>query len=171
MRKIQVCSSLESLEIDGHVFNGPCRLDRFAAVLGPPSRTYDGPTPAPSGHRNNQRHIYDELGVYLIEWHANSFITSFNVVFDPAFVSASPEHAFCGTLSLGGVAFDGNVSLDMVLAHPTLSFWPHLGHGAYVEGDPITIDVRTRRAVDRKLPKRQGDIVAHVAIQFRIPRR
>jgi hypothetical protein len=53
----------------------------FYEILGTPSRFTTGGTPAPAGHRNNQIHIYDALGVTLNEHHYTYQVTAITFVF------------------------------------------------------------------------------------------
>ncbi len=41
----------------------------FHELLGHPDRLEEAGQPAPFGHRNNQIHFYDDLGMYLNEHH------------------------------------------------------------------------------------------------------
>ena len=44
-------------------------INALIEVLGKASRVDGGVTPAPWGHRNNQIHVFDDLGVYVNEHH------------------------------------------------------------------------------------------------------
>jgi len=42
-------------------------IELFQQLLGPWSRIFTGSLPAPTGHRNNIRYIYDDLGISLLD--------------------------------------------------------------------------------------------------------
>jgi hypothetical protein len=74
------------------------------AILGPPSRVVDPHPPAPIGHRNNQVHIYDDLGLEFREHHYTRRIVGGTMVFwpDEYFHNFRPSAGFTGTLILAG---------------------------------------------------------------------
>ena len=51
-------------------------MPEYAAVLETPARTEEPSPPAPYGHRNNQIHLFDDLGLYLIEHHATRLVVA-----------------------------------------------------------------------------------------------
>lgn len=52
--------TIDDMEV---AFGRPVEL--FQQILGPWSRIFTGILPAPAGHRNNIRYIYDDLGISL----------------------------------------------------------------------------------------------------------
>jgi hypothetical protein len=76
----------------------------FHELLGSPSRVYSGAQPAPAGHRNNQIHIYDSLGLYLNEHHCTYQISAVTFVFVPDESPFPPAQPFSGELQLGETA-------------------------------------------------------------------
>lgn len=69
-------------------------LEEVAGELGRPDRSIAAGSPAPYGHRSNQIHLYDELGVFLNEHHARRLIEEVTFVFDPS-CSAFPPSTAC----------------------------------------------------------------------------
>jgi len=70
--------SLEGLLLNGRLFKSPVSPDEYAAVLKSPVRIVEPSPPAPYRHRNNQIHLFDDLGLYLIEHHATRLMQSFS---------------------------------------------------------------------------------------------
>ena len=66
--------SLEGLVLNGRLFRSPACLAEYTEVLGVPGRVEEPEPPAPYGHRNNQIHLFDDCGLYLIEHHATRLI-------------------------------------------------------------------------------------------------
>src|SRR5262249_17723166 len=71
-------------------------------VLGIPDRVVDPAPPAPFGHRNNQIHVYDDLGLYFHEHHWTRLAMDLVFVFWPEEegYSFTPRQAFAGHLKL-----------------------------------------------------------------------
>ena len=55
--------------INGELVNAAKPVDFFHQLMGLPSRVLAAGAPAPAGHRNNQIHCYDDLGITLNEHH------------------------------------------------------------------------------------------------------
>jgi hypothetical protein len=71
-------------------------------VLGIPDRVVDPAPPAPVGHRNNQIHVYDDLGLYFHEHHWTRLAEDLVFAFWPeeeCYVF-TPRRAFSGHLKL-----------------------------------------------------------------------
>src|SRR5271155_3822560 len=66
--------SLDGLRLNDRLFNSPVKSAEYAAVLGVTSRVVEPSPTAPYGHRNNQIHLFDEFGLYLIEHHETRLI-------------------------------------------------------------------------------------------------
>ena len=79
---VDAAATAHGLEINQFVFNEKMPLERYRSALGQPTRTIDAGPPAPLGHRNNQIHLFDAIGIYLTEHHASRLIESVNFVFD-----------------------------------------------------------------------------------------
>ncbi|WP_449301093.1 DUF7738 domain-containing protein [Pirellulimonas nuda] len=73
-------------------------------LLGPPDRVDSGTLPAPVGHRNGLRHIYDALGITMNEHHYTYRITCV----DCWFSSSDPEYDFTPKCDFAGhIVVDG----------------------------------------------------------------
>ncbi|MDZ4821100.1 MAG: hypothetical protein SGJ20_19215 [Planctomycetota bacterium] len=73
--------------------------------FGTPSRIDTGETPAPAGHRNNQIHVYDELGITLNEHHHTrllQLVTCWFATDDPHY-RFTPHSNFTGQLQFENV--------------------------------------------------------------------
>lgn len=69
-------------------------LNFFVNAIGPPDRTIAAGPPAPYGHRNNQIHFYDSLGIFLNEHHATRRVREVALTFEPE-VSPFPATNAC----------------------------------------------------------------------------
>ena len=71
-------------------------------ILGIPDRIDDSASPAPVGHRNNQIHVYDDLGLYFHEHHWTRLAEDLVFVFWPEEQCHrfAPRRAFSGHLQL-----------------------------------------------------------------------
>jgi hypothetical protein len=80
-------------------------VSELHAVLGPPSRIDNGERPAPVGHRNNQIHVYDGLGLTFNEHHYTRRAQAVCCWFgtdEPRF-RFTPQQSFAGRLVFNGV--------------------------------------------------------------------
>lgn len=142
--KISIPSSLEHLLIDDKSFDQPVTLAAFEEVLGHPERTWNGTTPAPVGHRNNQFHYYDSLGLYLSEHHMTTFILSLDVVFESVACPHPPLKTFHSELLIGNSAvYQGMLASDFVSNCP-IPFRPHFEHW-HADGEVLSVDIRVLR--------------------------
>jgi hypothetical protein len=98
-------ASLDGLLLNGRLFQSPVQPSEYIAVLGSPVRVVEPSPPAPYGHRNNQVHLFDALGLYLIEHHATRLVDA--VVFVLWFEESAfkPACEYSGELTIGGVRF------------------------------------------------------------------
>ena len=115
--------------INGAVIETAPSVAELYAVLGDPSRVVDTGPPAPAGHRNNRRHVYDELGAHFLEHHHTRRMMEGTVVLWPEEESAEfrPRVAFCGTLSLAGYVVPPGVELMDFLKACPIRFRPLVG--------------------------------------------
>jgi hypothetical protein len=94
---------------------GNVQIGKFAISSAPPIETLlqaigggswvdAGATPAPTGHRNNQIHVYDELGIYIHEHHHTRRAICISLALDvkEAAYRFIPKHAFKGELRFNG---------------------------------------------------------------------
>lgn len=96
------------LVLNGVLFDRATPPAGYEAVLGTPSRVVDaGRRPAPPGHRNNQVHLYDELGLYLLEHHATGDVRGVEFALTRGGCSFEPNRAFSGHLTVDGVPIHG----------------------------------------------------------------
>jgi hypothetical protein len=97
--------SLDGLLLNGCLFQSPVGLSEFATILAMPHRVVDPSPPAPYGHRNNQIHIFDELGLYLIEHHATRLVDAVVFVLWLEESVFKPTCELTAELPVGGVKF------------------------------------------------------------------
>lgn len=96
------------LFINGIVFSGKEKLEKYHTVLGMQSRELNVGPPAPVGHSNNRVFLFDDAGIYLTEDQASQLIDSVNFVFDTSEGLFNLQQAFAGTLSILGVPFNAD---------------------------------------------------------------
>jgi hypothetical protein len=138
MASVTADVSLDGLVLNGRFFNSPVRPSEYAAALGIVSRVEEPATPAPYGHRNNQIHLFDELGLYLIEHHATGLIGS--VVF-VLWLEESPfktAREFTGRLTIGDVSvYPGMLAKEftgstIAFEGPVLGLWTARKDGVWI---------------------------------------
>jgi hypothetical protein len=103
---IVVYTGRPRVDVNGFSIEAACTVHELYAVLGKPTRIDTGETPAPYGHRNNELHVYDGLGVRLNEHHYTRLVQEICCSFEtqePLF-RFTPTEAFRGLLSFDGQA-------------------------------------------------------------------
>jgi hypothetical protein len=98
-------ASLDGLLLNGRLFQSPVQPSEYAAVLASPVRVVEPSPPAPYGHRNNQIHLFDELGLYLIEHHATRLVDAVVFVLWVEESAFKPACELSGELTIGHVRF------------------------------------------------------------------
>jgi hypothetical protein len=98
-------ASLDGLLLNGRIFTSAAEPTEYAAILETPGRVVEPSTPAPYGHRNNQIHLFDQFGLYLIEHHATRLVDAAVFVLWLDESAFKPEREFSGELTVGGVRF------------------------------------------------------------------
>jgi hypothetical protein len=99
---VEVEVRLDGIIISGHPIPEAVPPPWLHGVLGIPDRVVDPAPPAPVGHRNNQVHVYDDLGLYFHEHHWTRLAMDLVFVFWPEEESYAftPRRAFSGHLKL-----------------------------------------------------------------------
>ena len=119
----------------------------FYSIFGTPDRIVDAATtPAPVGHRNNQAHCYDAIGVALNEHHYTHQIHEITFVLDPELSHRRTLGSFAGELTIGDLTLKNSVP-ESDLAKTRLAFDSSLPGTWFlkVAGDhPITVAVLTK---------------------------
>jgi hypothetical protein len=92
----------DGIIISGHPIPEAVTPPWLHGLLGIPDRVVDPAPPAPVGHRNNQVHVYDDLGLYFHEHHWTCLAMDLVFVFWPEEegYAFSPRRAFSGHLKL-----------------------------------------------------------------------
>lgn len=112
------------------------------SLMGPPDRISSGRPPAPAGHRNNQRHVYDSLGVYFSEHHHTRRLTGCELVFRPEGKLQSIvglTHSFAGSLEIAGEALAGDVDLPTFFRLCPVPFKPTVLGWILAEQDGFSV--------------------------------
>ena len=148
------------LDLDVEVVNGALRLaggelsdaisiGRLHSLLGAPSRIVEPAQRAPAGHRNNQIHIYDALGIICHEHHYTRLVEGIAFVFWPDEAPAfAPAAAFAGRLTVFGLPLEAGMTGAALSALPC-SFEPGIGGSLSYEDDKISVIIDTK---GKKLP-------------------
>ena len=105
MTSVTADLSLDGLLLNGRLFESPVQPSEYAAVLESPVRVVEPSPPAPYGHRNNQIHLFDEFGLYLIEHHATRLVDGVVFVLWLEESAFKPTREYAGELLIGGVRF------------------------------------------------------------------
>ena len=101
MTALVATASPNSLVLAGMSISRALPASSFHDTLGTPDRIISRGQPAPVGHRNNQIHVYDSLGLYINEHHFTCLLSSVTFVLDPAHSSFPTLNPFCGNLDIG----------------------------------------------------------------------
>ncbi len=121
--------SLDGIHLNGKQFRERVAPSEYAAILDSPVRIVEPLQPAPYGHRNNQIHLFDELGLYLIEHHSTRLVDSIVFVLWLDEAAFKPAREFDGELTIGGVHhFSGMTEKDLRIGSipfegPILGSW------------------------------------------------
>ena len=130
--------SLDGLLLNGRLFNSPVQPAEYAAALGVAGRVQEPSTPAPYGHRNNQIHVFDEFGLYLIGHHTTGLIGSVVFVLWLEESPFKPVREFTGCLTIGGVSVRPGMLVKEFLGStigfhgPFLGLWSAEKNGVWV---------------------------------------
>jgi hypothetical protein len=120
---VAVVPSLDELLLAGVSFRDAVPPDRLASVLGRAPRIHEGKAaPALFGHRNNQFHTFDELGIYGIEDHATRLVHSVSFVFELDGGPFPIGKTFSGSLTIGGADVAAGADPDVLARTSGLPF-------------------------------------------------
>lgn len=162
--------SLAGLSIDGVTFDRGLPLESYSLVIGPPSRTISPGPPAPCGHRNNQIHFYDEIGIYLNEHHATFLIKEVNVLLAPEHTRFPTKEPFLGDVVVCNLVIRRGMNENEFLqlsAKSSVQFRHHLGHSWYIENSLYAIDIDTFAALSPSGRKSRRRYLSSAAFGFR----
>jgi hypothetical protein len=130
--------SLDGLLLNGRLFRSPARPAEYSVVLETPVRVVEPSPPAPFGHRNNQIHLFDELGLYLIEHHATRLVDAVVFVLWQEESAFKPLCEYSGELTVGSVRlFPGMAPRDysggtIAFQGPVLGLWSARRDGIWI---------------------------------------
>jgi hypothetical protein len=144
-----------------HSYREKLPLDAYTKTLGNPECTIEAGPPAPVGHRNNQVHVFDRIGIYLTEHHSTRLIESVNFIFDTTDSPFPIEHAFSGVIDLFGTEIRaGMQESDLAGLKQDLP-------GEYsLKGDRCWIGVSTMGRKGRDGKRRKPRLVVRVSVCF-----
>jgi hypothetical protein len=135
---------LDGLLLNERLFQSPVQPAEYASSLASAVRIVEPSPPAPHGHRNNQIHLFDQLGLYLIEHHATRLVEAVVFVLWLEEAAFKPAWEYSGELTLGGIRFfpgmtprdysGGTISFE----GPVLGLW-------HARRDGIWIGLRAKK--------------------------
>jgi hypothetical protein len=102
---IEVNSNVPAVLVNGFRIETAPPVGELLSAIGSPTRVYAGPTPAPTGFRNNQQHVFDALGVHVNEHHHTRRAREIGVTLsvEERKYGFTPTSAFNGALLFDGV--------------------------------------------------------------------
>ncbi len=127
-------------------------LSIFENLLGRPNRVFKGQQLAPTGYRNNHRHIYDALGITLLDHWADQNIHDLTIHLAPTDTfGACPNTMFTGTLILLGHRINASSAWSIVKNNLIPPFRKFLGvnYSAKVGVYHISLEFVTLRVRDK----------------------
>ena len=133
MTTIEVQLDPDGLRLHGAVLVDALPIAAAHELFGPPDRIEAAGTPAPHGHRNNQRHFYDTLGLCLLEHHFTRLVTNVTFVFWPEEAVEACSSPFTGSLRVGDLIVRAGMD-ESALAACGLSFESTLSGSWSVRG-------------------------------------
>lgn len=129
MRSVVAEVSLDGLVLNGRLFDAPVAPAEYCQILQECPRTVEPPTPAPYGFRNNQIHLFDDAGLYLIEHHARRLVDAVEFVLWLDEATFKPAKEFSGSLTVGDVSISPGVGPEALhggsiqFEGPLLGLW------------------------------------------------
>jgi hypothetical protein len=166
---IEFLSQLPAVDVNGfRVVTAPSVAEIYA-VLGKPSRIDTGASPAPAGHRNNQIHVYDDLGITFIEHHYTQLVENVQCWFptcDPEY-RFTPQRDYSGSLIIDGIQMPIGGEVEKFLERSPISFSDGFGGSWQLNVNDFSIFVSSR---GKLLPsKRRSKIMEITSISFSWP--
>ena len=128
---VEVEIRLEGIVISGHPIPAAVQPSWLHEMLGIPDRIVDPAPPAPVDHRNNQIHVYDDLGLYFHEHHWTRLAQDLVFVFWPEEerYAFTPRRAFSGHLKLRDYFVPAGASESQFIRECPIPFEEYLsGH-------------------------------------------
>ena len=128
---VEVEIRLDGITINGRPLPEAVHPPWLHGVLGIPDRVVDPAPPAPVGHRNNQVHVYDDLGLYFHEHHWTRLAMDLVFVFWPEEegYAFTPRRAFSGHLKLLSYLVPAEASESQFMRECPIQFEEYLsGH-------------------------------------------
>ncbi len=142
-----------SIGLDGVVINGCAIVGsmpplKLYEIIGPPDRIAEPAEPAPFGHRNNQIHVYDDLGLFFHEHHWTRLAMGLTFVLWPEEETARfrPNMPFSGCLQLGGYRMPNEAFEIEVLRECPIPFERFLSGIWRARSDRFAIGMETKGA-------------------------
>jgi hypothetical protein len=119
--RIEIDGSAPRIVVNGFEITSAPPMRAIHGVLGEPSRVHVPDPAAPPGHRNNQIHVYDALGIHVNEHHFTFRAQQLALTFDcddPTY-AFTPKEPFRGELVIDGRSMPlGGLEADFVRACP-----------------------------------------------------
>ena len=139
---------LDGVVLNGYPISEAIPPHRLHEVLGPPDRIVDPAPPAPFGHRNNQIHVYDSLGLYFNEHHSTRLTEDLVFVLwaEEEGYEFSPCRSFSGCLRLGGYRIPIEAGESEVIRDCPIPFQKVLSGSWRAKGERFEVGMDTMGA-------------------------
>lgn len=144
----------------------------FYTLFGKPDRMADASKiSAPPGHRNNQIHFYETLGVTLNEHHDTCQIQEVTFIFDVELATHPTTDPFRGRMTIGGVPIVAG-ALERHLSDSSLTFTATLPGtwftkiGSNVDDQAISVAVSTMGPKLRSGRRSKTRVIASVSLRL-----
>lgn len=142
----EVVTSDPKVIVGGFTIETAPTVAELHAVLGAPSRIDAGERPAPVGHRNNQIHVYDAMGLTFNEHHSTRRAQEICFWFgteEPRF-RFTPHQPFTGKLVFDNIVMPLDSEERTFLSTSPLEFAHWLGGSWSYRFEGFAVHVETR---------------------------
>lgn len=114
---MSVTAVIESdrFELNGRALEHSQPVQTMYQLLGPSGRIVAAGPAAPIGHRNNQIHLYDRVGLYLNEHHFTYQIEAITFVLWREEATFTIDNDFDGELKVGGIPVSPGITESLML--------------------------------------------------------
>lgn len=121
---ISITFGFDGMSLNGVPLSAPFLPSQFSEIVGLMPRVYTGSIPAPVGHRNNWRYLYDHLGIGLVDQHDTQLVTEVEVFLRPSrpWEEHEPKSTFNGRLTVLDVNVEQNPTALLLLTNKSNMF-------------------------------------------------
>jgi hypothetical protein len=137
---VEAVVTTDRFTLNDVALNDAFPVSTLVELLGPATRIETMGKPAPAGHRNNQIHFYDKLGIFFIEHHFTYLIKEACFVFSVEGALIATKSPFCGRLKVGDVTVSSKSEAELLqtgfpFVQKLPGVWSYQGSITYVGFD------------------------------------